>query len=120
MISRLVSSSPALGSTLAVQSLLGILSLFLSALPSLAHTLSLKINKLGKKKNLVTIQAKSTGKAATTANPEKWPQPSERVVGAPFALRGEERDTPPNASNDVSYLLPCGRGASPRRRAVSS
>ena len=54
VISWLVSLSPALGSVLTAQSLLGILSLspFLSAPPQLvhAHSLFLKINKLKKKK----------------------------------------------------------------------
>ena len=59
MISQLVSSSPASGSALAVQGLLGILSLPLSLpLPCLGaqawvHARSLKINKL-KKKNIIT------------------------------------------------------------------
>ena len=44
MISWLLKSSPVLGSLLSVQILLGILSPFLSAIPLLALSLSLKIN----------------------------------------------------------------------------
>ena len=45
VISQFMDSSPALGSALTVQSLLGIVSLSLSVSPPLAPYLSLKINK---------------------------------------------------------------------------